>query len=307
MASLSLLPSEIIFQILGHIDAFTAIHVVRRVSKRFRILSDATYPHMHGLPVSVWIGAIPYLKTTLLPNVKKVSRSFNNLVNFMIENDKLPYTHYGNTPVSPKTIHTARIHQPGNMHPFLYDIQFWHKHWRRCGGRRGVAETPNLLFECATGLPVDRLIVALKSVTISAMVKAAVFPDGDTRRFQKLVLRKRRRHRVITNLDVMVAVDEMLGQGVNEICIQVRDGILCASRTAEEFGRHVGKVYLGSVDEEIEYIDDLIGKDGFLRRTAESRPVFGTTFAEFWSIGRRPGKWKTEDAWLVMYARRADT
>lgn len=119
-----------------------------------------------------------------------------------------------------------------------------------------------------------------------------------------MVLRKRHHPKILTNLDILVAVDQMLGQGMNEVYAQVRDGILCISRTPEEFGRHVGKVYLGGVDEEIEFVDDLIWKEGFLGLTGANREVFDTTIAEYWGFDRREGEWRRGDVWLLLYVRR---
>ncbi|KAK6497251.1 hypothetical protein TWF506_004725 [Arthrobotrys conoides] len=297
MSALLLLPPELILEILTFIDAFTALHTLRRTSRRLRTLTDAVYSTMHGLPIGVWIKVIHYLPITSLPQLRKTSHPFHNLFTFLISQERLPHTYYGRTPVSPDIIYGTRSYQL-RMNPFLLHIRFWYKHWRRFGGRKSITTTPSLLFESPSHLPVDRMVVSLTHYRR--------FQNTESTYFEKVVLRKKRCSRIITNLDVLVAVDEMLGQGLNEVYVQVRDGILCISKTVEEFGRHIGKVYLGGVDESIGFIDDLIHEKDFLGSAGRSREVYGTTGAEYWSLDTTEGRWKAKDVWLVIHVRRMD-
>ncbi|EGX45597.1 hypothetical protein AOL_s00169g203 [Orbilia oligospora ATCC 24927] len=287
------LPPELILQVISSVDAFTVVYALRRTSRRLRTLSDVVYPTMHGLPVAAWIKVFSYLFATELSKLKKLSHSFNNLLNFLISRGRLPHTYYGQTPVSNDLINRIPRHQM-LLHPFLRQIEFWHKHWRRFGGRKSIIAAPNLLFESPSLLPVDRILVGL--------YPNPRFQDSDTRYFNKVVLRKRRSSKIITNLDILVAVDEMLGQGINAACVQLRDGILCVSRTAQEFGKHIGKVYLGGVDEEIGFIDDLIYDGDFLASAGRSQWAFGNR-VQYAGLNRRPGEWRVEDTWLVLSVR----
>ncbi|KAK6498342.1 hypothetical protein TWF481_010933 [Arthrobotrys musiformis] len=288
--SLLLLPSEILIHIISHLDAFTALHILRTVCRRLNTLCNAVHPLMHHLPIPLWLKILKSLPPIDLFSLKQSSLSFANLFAFLISRDRLPNTYFGHHPASANSIRRYRkdyLH----LHPFLTQIQYWQTSWQRGGGEESIASAA--LFESPTPLPYYQCILY-----IHPYIR---FRDTEHNGFENVVLRKRRMSRVITSLDVLVAADKMLLQRQNEVYLRVRRGVLYICRSAEDFEDHEA-VYVDD-EAEVDFIDDLVSKEGFLR--SPDIGAAGTFEAEFHGIDRlAKRKERGGGVWSMIYVKR---
>ncbi|EPS35545.1 hypothetical protein H072_11054 [Dactylellina haptotyla CBS 200.50] len=275
MANLSTLPAEVLLEILSHLDAFTCIFVLRGVSRRIREVSKTACPTMHGLPPHLWYRVISYLKlpysNTNVPTMRKLSRSFHNFMATLIARNKLPESFYSHQPVRL----TEQRRLSFGCHPFLKGMQFKDGEWIRLGGRRSIQDAGSMLFEACSMVPVDTVRLGFWYGTFSASPEA--LREHRLRRIKPIVYAKREKPNIVTNLDVLVAADEFLHHWVEVLCVRVRDGKLYITQEMPGLDEvdvdldEVDKVSVGSARRELEYIDDVLHSDKFLRGAAKSK------------------------------------